>query len=72
MVEKLLEELIEQERIKLTDLAKEILGFPVTSDDVLQPNDFPELEMNPHFRYQEGIVTGLLVFQAAFRNRGQR
>jgi hypothetical protein len=34
----------------------------LTEDDVLQPNDFPELEHHPHFRYEEGLLHG---FQAA-------
>ncbi len=67
MVEKLLEDLIQDERNKMLKLAKEILGIPLTDDDLLQPNDFPELENNPHFRYQEGIVVGLLTFQSAYR-----
>jgi len=67
MVETLLDELILSERKKMVDLAKEILEIPLTEDDLLQPNDFPELESNPHFRFQEGIVIGLLTFQSAYK-----
>lgn len=31
-----------------------------TADDILQPNDFPELESHPYFRYEEGILAGML------------
>ncbi len=72
MVETLLDELILSERKKMIDLAKEILGIPLTEDDLLQPNDFPELEGNPHFRFQEGIVIGLLTFQSAYLSSAKR
>ncbi len=39
----------------------------LTSDDVLQPNDFPELENDPHFRYEEGVLSGILIAEAALR-----
>jgi hypothetical protein len=31
----------------------------LTSEDVLQPNDYPILENNPHFRYEEGVLEGV-------------
>jgi hypothetical protein len=31
----------------------------------LQPNDFPELEHHPHFRYEEGILDGMQVVRSA-------
>ncbi|MFA6916671.1 MAG: hypothetical protein WC222_09765 [Parachlamydiales bacterium] len=31
----------------------------LTTDDVLQPNDFPALEEHPYFRYEEGLLAGL-------------
>jgi len=37
----------------------------VTEEDLLQPNDFPELELHPHFRYEEGILDGLMVARTA-------
>lgn len=39
----------------------------LTKDDLLQPNDFQELENNPHFRYEEGILSGILSLEAAFK-----
>jgi hypothetical protein len=60
----LLNQLIEGQKAKLLVSAKRIVPH-VTPDDLLQPNDFPELEFHPHFRYEEGILDGLQVAQAA-------
>ncbi len=60
----LLNQLIEGQKAKLLASAKRIVPH-VTPDDLLQPNDFPELEFHPHFRYEEGILDGLQVAQAA-------
>jgi hypothetical protein len=60
----LLEQLIEGQKKKLLDTAQRILPR-ITSDDLLQPNDFPELEFHPHFRYEEGILDGMQVVQSA-------
>ena len=62
--ERLLEELIEGQKANLLSIARRILPH-VTADDILQPNDFPELENHPSFRYEEGILDGLLVAQTA-------
>jgi len=60
----LIEELIQGQKEKLLKTARRILPH-VTDDDLLQPNDFPELEMHPHFRYEEGILDGLQVAKTA-------
>ena len=57
----LLDELVENQRRHLLKAARQIVPH-VTDDDLLQPNDFPELELHPHFRYEEGLLHG---FQAA-------
>ncbi len=54
----LLDELIAQQKGKLLEVAQRIVA-QVTEDDLLQPNDFPELEFHPHFRYEEGVLHGL-------------
>jgi hypothetical protein len=51
----------------LLNLARE-LSPHLTPDDLLQPQDFPELELNPSFRYEEGILAGLEMVQIALRN----
>ena len=60
----LLQELIDGQRKKMLASAQRIVPR-VTLDDLLQPNDFPELELHPHFRYEEGILDGLQVAYAA-------
>lgn len=62
----LFEELIDFQQKKLLETARRIIPH-ITDDDLLQPNDFPELENHPHFRYEEGILDGLRVAQMAFQ-----
>ncbi len=58
MHEALFNELIEQQEERLFKMAEKIIPN-ITRDDILQPNDFPELENHPYFRYEEGILEGL-------------
>jgi len=64
-MESLFEELVEQQRKKLLKFARQLVPH-ITSDDLLQPNDFPDLEGHPLFRYEEGILEGLLTAQMAY------
>jgi len=64
LIFELLEQLIQDQKTKLLKTARRIVPH-VTSDDILQPNDFPALELHPHFRYEEGILDGLQVAQTA-------
>ena len=54
----LFDELIESQEKKLLSLATSIIPN-ITSDDLLQPNDYPELENHPYFRYEEGVLKGI-------------
>lgn len=63
-LEPLFEELIAAQRAKMLALAKRIVPH-VTEDDLLQPNDFPELEGHPLFRYEEGVLEGILTVRMA-------
>lgn len=65
-VKEILEELVEQQRGKLLKLAREFVP-QATSDDILQPNDFEELESNVLFRYEEGVLAGILAASSALR-----
>ena len=60
----LLGELIELQEKTLFETGRRIVPH-LTKEDLLQPNDFPELEYHPHFRYEEGILDGLQVAQMA-------
>jgi len=59
------DELITLQRKKVLNCALRILPH-LTEDDILQPNDFPELEMNPHFRYEEGVLEGLMTARMTY------
>lgn len=65
-VEKLLEEMIQGQEKKVLNCGRRIVPS-LTTDDVLQPNDFPELENHPYFRYEEGYLSGLQSAQIALR-----
>ena len=60
----LFEELISLQKETLLRLGREIIPH-LTSDDLLQPNDYEELELNPYFRYEEGVLAGMQTVQTA-------
>jgi hypothetical protein len=64
-MEQLFDELIDGQRKKIAKFAQLIISN-ITADDLLQPNDFPELEQNPYFRYEEGVLEGLLSARMAY------
>ena len=64
-METIFDSLIELQQIKIKKCA-EALCPGLTDDDLLQPNDFPELEMHPIFRYEEGVLEGLLTARMAY------
>ncbi len=57
-LETLFNELIDLQEKKLLSYAATIIPN-ITTDDILQPNDYPELENHPFFRYEEGVLKGL-------------
>lgn len=63
-IDQVLKELLEFHKNQLLKNGRRIIPH-LTSDDVLQPNDFHELEFNPHFRYDEGVVAGIQAAQMA-------
>ena len=67
-MEKVFEEMISYQRGKLLQIAREILPS-VVEDDLLQPFDFPELERHPDFRYEEGVLQGILTALTAWRSQ---
>ena len=64
-MQKIFDELIELQRIKIKTCAASIIPN-LTDDDLLQPNDFPALENNPYFRYNEGVLEGLMTARMAY------
>lgn len=65
-IETLLQELINHQKKILLANAQKIVS-QVTLEDLLQPNDFPELENNPLFRYEEGVLAGMQSVEMALR-----
>lgn len=63
-IELLLEEIKDLQEQKLLKVGHDFVPR-LTREDVLQPNDYPELENNPYFRYEEGILEGIHTVRAA-------
>ena len=59
------DQLVEEQRKKILKWAQKLVPN-ITPDDLLQPNDFPELENHPLFRYEEGVLEGLLTARMAY------
>lgn len=63
-IEQLIEEMANFQRKKLLACGQQIVPV-LTEDDILQPNDFLELEQHPIFRYEEGTLAGIQTVQMA-------
>ncbi len=61
---KLMDELIGAQQEKLLKCGRSFIPT-LTADDLLQPNDYPILETNPYFRYEEGVLEGLHTTRSA-------
>lgn len=64
--EALFDAMIAQQRAKVLAIARAI-NARLTEDDILSPQDFPELADNPRFNYEDGLLAGLLSAQIALR-----
>lgn len=65
-IEKLLQEISKKQYDELYACGQRIIPS-LTSEDMLQPNDFPELENHPIFRYEEGVLAGIQTVQMALK-----
>jgi len=63
-IDLLFKELVEGQKKRMLALAKEIIPS-IIEEDLLQPFDFPLLENHPDFRYEEGVLEGLLTARMA-------
>lgn len=61
---RVIQELIKAQKKTLLQCGRRIVPT-LTPEDMLQPNDYLELENNPHFRYEEGVLAGLLSSEMA-------
>jgi hypothetical protein len=66
IVDALLTSMIEQQRAKVLRLARQAVPH-ISSEDVMNPNDYPELKAHPTFDYEDGILAGLISAQVAIR-----
>ncbi|PWU14109.1 MAG: hypothetical protein C5B45_04965 [Chlamydiae bacterium] len=64
-MESIFDDLIKLQKKRLLICAQRIVPG-IIEDDLLQPNDFPSLELHPHFRYEEGVLEGLLTARMAY------
>ncbi|MGB7622045.1 MAG: hypothetical protein WBN92_06810 [Terriglobia bacterium] len=69
--DRLLSQLIEQQRAKVLRLARS-LNPSLTFEDVLNPQTFPELANSSAFNYEDGILAGLISAQMALRAESRR
>lgn len=65
-IEILLKELVQFHQNQLLKSGRRIIPH-LTPEDLLQPNDFQELEFNPLFRYEEGVLAGIQTVQMALQ-----
>ena len=65
-MDEVFEDLINYQKEKILSFGRSIIPY-LTQDDLLQPSDYPELELNPIFRYEEGVLEGLLTAQMAYQ-----
>lgn len=65
-IESILDDLVNSHKTALLRLGRRIVPT-LTSEDILQPNDYPELENHPEFRYEEGVLAGVQTVQTALR-----
>lgn len=65
-IETTLNEIIEMQKSYLLNLGRRLVPT-LTPEDMLQPNDYPELDNHPEFRYEEGILAGVQTVQTALR-----
>jgi hypothetical protein len=70
-LDRLLEEMIAEQRERLLALARR-LEPDLGPDDVLQPHDHPKLAASPDFNFEDGILAGYLAFRAALRASRRR
>ncbi len=63
-----MEQLVEHQRRKVLRLAREIVPH-ITAEDVLNPQDYPELMRDQNFNFEDGMLAGFLSARLAFRAR---
>ncbi len=65
-LDSILTEMILHQEKKVFEIARQIIPH-ITPEDVLNPQDFAQLEQNSQFNYEDGILSGLKSAQMAVR-----
>lgn len=65
-IDTIIEEIAVTKEKDLLKLGRRIVPT-LTTEDMLQPNDYPELDNHPEFRYEEGMIAGIRSIQMALR-----
>ena len=65
--ETFMDQLIAQQQEKVLQIASQARPH-LTPEDILNPQDFPELMSHPTFNYEEGLLTGLIAAQIGLRS----
>lgn len=65
-LEQALETASKQQHERLFSMGRRLVPT-LTIEDLMQPNDYEELERHPIFRYEEGVLEGLLSALAVLR-----
>lgn len=63
-IEETVNQIAEQQRKELLKCGRRLIPN-LTTEDILQPNDYNQLENNPHFRFEEGVLAGVQTLQMA-------
>jgi hypothetical protein len=66
VIEKTIQEILEMQHRRTLACGRRLVPN-LTPDDMLQPNDFPQLENHPDFRYEEGVLEGIRTVEMALR-----
>lgn len=65
-LDRLLAEMVAQQTRKVVNLARELVPN-LTGDDILNPQDFPKLAVDPDFNFEDGLLAGLKAAASAIR-----
>ncbi|MEC7839030.1 MAG: hypothetical protein VX777_03205 [Chlamydiota bacterium] len=65
-IDNTIDEITSHLEVELLESGRRIIPT-LTPEDMLQPNDYPELENNPYFRYDEGMLAGAHTIKMALR-----
>lgn len=65
-LDRLFDEMIAHQRKKILSIARE--HYPaIGGDDLLNPHDFPKLEADNRFQFEDGLLAGYIAAQMAVR-----